>query len=90
MTIREYCEKARNDGYKVALLKRGTGHVVTPYCGIWTYSDNGMADDEIEQLEVDEYGITIDLMYMLQKHWGCYEIQYNEQEKGVKRNAGDE
>jgi hypothetical protein len=85
MTIKEYCDRKRKDGYGVALLERGSGRVITPYCGSWTYSDNGMSDDAIEQLEIDEYAVTIDGKYMLQTHSGCYEESYNEQEN--KTNA---
>lgn len=81
MTIKEYCDRQREDGYGVALLERGSGRIITPYCGSWTYSDNGMCDDEIERLEIDEYAaVTLDGRYMLQPHSGCYEEMFWNQE----------
>lgn len=80
MTIKEYCDLQREDGYGVALLERGSGRIITPYCGSWTYSDNGMSEDEIEQLEIDEYAVTLNSRYMLQTHSGCYEEEFRNQE----------
>lgn len=83
MTIKEYCDRQREDGYGVALLERGSGRIITPYCGSWNYFDNGMFDDEIEQLEIDEYAITLNGRYMLQTHSGCYEEMFWNQENKV-------
>jgi hypothetical protein len=80
MTIKEYCEREQEGGIGVALLERGSGRIVTPYCCSWTYSDNGMCDDAIERLEIDEYAVTLNGRYMLQTHSGCYEEMYWNQE----------
>jgi hypothetical protein len=80
MTIEEYCNNKKEGGYGVALLERGSGRIITPYCGSWTYSDNGMCDDEIERLEIDEHAVTLNGRYMLQTHSGCYEEMFLNQE----------
>lgn len=81
MTVKEYCQEAREDGYGVALLERGSGRIITPYCGSWNYFDNGMCDDAIERLEIDGYAaVTLDGRYMLQPHSGCYEEMFWNQE----------
>ena len=82
MTIEEYCQQAREDGYGVALVSNESDLIITPYCGSgWTYGDNGMCDDEIGWLEVEERtATTIDGRYLLVKHSGIYEEMYNDQE----------
>lgn len=80
MTVEEYCKREQEGGMGVALLEREGGRIITPYCGSWGYSDNGMCDDEIERLEIDEYAVTLNGRYMLQTHSGYYEEMFWNQE----------
>jgi len=83
MTVIQYARAENMVGYAVALIERGSGRIITPYCGSWSYSDNGMSNDEIEQLEIDEYAVTLNGKYMLQTHSGCYEEEFWRQENGL-------